>query len=1731
MSASDAAELELRVVGGETGLRCRTAGRAARAEQDETLGRRFQQENHRGDEKPAGQDRYPSAIRQEGTHRALNPGTDRRQKDAHCGDPQVQIQKPTGPRFTSCLFLRFSSNPRLGKPELNPTTEPDSCSHSLTEPVRPGTEDSSPQVIRRTSRETSSTCSKSEKKKETGSTLCQELQTVSKSPSFSNDDLGPYECNGLHILSGSGSGSVQLNKDIKDHSNPENPKDPEKLSNLSRTMLSSSVVTALAPHWSGRRRNKRLEGTGFSDAQGNLEDVKSTAVNCAHESFQAQKPHREEKVLTQEQLMGSLIGCRRTAVGWSTNSGPASLGCESKRKMIQVVSLNVNPGVINASALPALSLNPKEESGHKAGVSPLSSKPTTSSVLLSLRRVNHSGRSSNAASTLSGSSALSNLPSERDEKSFTTHFSPPFLSNKEQERPKPLHISSSTFYRTPEPGPLQSSSSSPSNRDRNISGTCLFSFPATKKDGEDTLFTQQPQPISRTQSSLSLICSKPSLLSEGPSQSPNLLSENSGPSPRHPSVLLKTHSLPRRTTLTSTSWWKQVTQEDSDTATDKEEPNSPLILLCNDGTDFTSPSTTDHKKLSSQMSQTRENTNTTESVCQSDTHLGVNTQRETRSLEHRNDHKSDISVDQQHGYSLNSTEPQQPLSLASVSCSSNISRAQTLSHPKDLSKSDNHGSSETTNIPASPHNVCEAFSPAAAITHNSKALSSKTTPGFCPPSTSSIFSSHPGSSQANNTSPVNAFSPQTTKVTNSASATPLGFQRSQPSLPKPSHPKRLSSQIPTLRSFSKTKYSPVSAVSLPSSILNPPAAPGPSPLTPPVTPVITSSPINISSILTPPATPVNTSRSFLETSSSQGGSAESDPKKLRTEGNRVRRVKWDESVDLQHYEPVTLEKEDSSQVPVGHQTLSGSPRSIKAPAIFSFLRSSSPAPKSANTQVRKAEKYRSLSSDSAAVTSREQKRPKLSPRDIRVSDQGACDLIRPGQEGTQSLESGTVQYKSSGPLSLPPEFSAGSKFRYSTTPYSTLISSRSTQGESKSKVIRSPLFQPYLSSSNPPLVHVSPTQPSFPFQNTTAMKESSHNGAAETNEVTNNHSKILLVDNRVHISSETLQADKSHSSSSTCITETLIYSIKPKADPAATKSTTPTPAQHSPNTLASMETKLSKQSHTVHNKEAAHKPHSHSDQSCSGSSSTETQSQDGEDGSRRPKTSVLGRSRLFSTEASCVQSPKRSRFALKKSVSTTDSSLSRSDSEKSSKNNNKMDQVLNRLRQTFSNRWPDDDLPFPWKWKRTSQTPSVSGSSDVSDVTVDSTKTLEKPEEGRGVVLEDRGSEGPERLTQSRYTITPPSSAGRAVPRDELSVWPDESAPEEQNKTQVHLRVHSPTNQFFSSRDPNFGSSQNLSGCYPAKLRNSASSPRSPRSPFSPFSSISPPSQCPSPDVTDDSVFYSPKLRCRRESSSPCEPGERLRLRGSRSRASTGTHSADPEQDSASSYADLKYGIEPGRSFSVSSVLSSRPSGPGRISTGSRFMSVGDLSKSALTCGGTAKDLDQWSFVPVWSTEKDCQPTGDCSTSYSPSDPGKMRSRSLPRSLTKCLANWSSGVPASHSGTTTTSKPVCLFSPSMNSSHFAWDTDSPPTPPPTPPLSPVTRRMSKPASFSSPTFSGLSEASQPVDTQSSRGHLPSRGYVSSLSTFEESSDSSSDTTTDDEYYLETGEDEEKETEL
>lgn len=1880
MSTSDAGALALRVVGGETATplygtpppaaATTTRATTAREQQDETFGETFKQEEHHGDKRPAEQFSHQTAITQKETHKALILTADELRKDqtSSSGGADIQVQQSS---FTSCHVLRLSTNPGIKQSK---------SFYRLIEPQRVETKDSSFQINGRTSASQTSIEAPSiyrlseaipfpaKEKDKVITANCNELEItrdLSRTQAFSNSDFGTHKRNALHRLS-FGSQPRTYTGSLTRAESEGNIQDRTKgladrlqeLADPPRTMLSSSVVTVLAPHWSGRlRRSKRFDGTGSSEAQGITQDGTGAAANRGFQQTQSQ--HGVERGLTGglgTQMRPPFSDLRRNTVGWSTKSDPLSL--ESKREMIKTVSLDVNSGrmdnrKIDRGSLSALATSASvsqsqheqrrnPQTVHQGGHSSSSSKPTTSNVLLSLRRGNIGGKNLNATSP------LSSFPSDQNGKLFTTPLSQSFLNSNEQERPKPLLSPSSISYRTTEASPVLSPSPS-SLREQSTSDRFIFAPLPVDKNADGKPFAQQSQTINRIQSSLT---SSQTSLGKGPSESQQnyrgrsktLLSETPVSLSRQPpfdsSAQVKTQSFPKRTTLKQTSWWKQVTQESSfpftpkDTTNNKDKPNTTLLPPSNNNSDMTSSSQPDNKSRGSPVNNNRDNNNTAESVCTGNMNLFMRAQGGTRHLGQRNagnspDRDLHRSVKDQYSSNVNNREYPKPPSVPDVLSSSKISRATaqtTLSQPKDPGKYDltdssctanmselpsalqNPRSSDTptetsskyknnyfppkpNNTPMPPHSVDSQRFTSTPLsldftsTVNGKVHTSQNTSG---PQTSKMKSSpsyHSQSVPSQTNIHTSAYTTSTgslsqkTKFTNNSSATPLGFERSYASIPKPFHPKTVSSLISTVSSVSKKDYSATASNSSSFDTGSHPAATTASSsslLSPAVTSAITSpTSATVSALLTPPATPVITNPTSETSSPKKEGkfssSSEKEPKKL--EKKKVRRVTWDDSVDLQQSESTAVEKPESSKVQATPQATSKYLRN--APSIFSFLRSSSssssvspPKPKTSSIEVEKPGKYRSLSSDSADLAFREFERNKQRAGDTMIFNQGRQDLPTPRHERTLSVESGTVQCRTSAPLSLPPDFSSGYKVRYSSPPYSTLMSARMTQGETNTRTTRPTLFsQPSqsnytpnlsvntdpvsvmtLSTSKPPM---SPPRPSLslslPLQKKPPKQESPNVEVSETDRASNNNSgdkgqerKLLLVDNRIHIRPPSLQGDKADSS--TYVTETLVYSLKSKVDAStATKKTTPNALQHTNNTPVSVETKFSQQSLTGQSKGAAGEPCRHSGQSSSSSSSTESQSRETEDSSKSMKETIMGKSRFFSVDVNNEQNTKRSRFALKKSVSTPNSSLTRSESDRA-KSNNKVDQVFSKLKQKLSTRWS------------TSQAPSVSGSSDVSDVSVESSKIPEETVPEKVMVLNDNlDTQASNRWTQDRYILIPSSAAGNTKVGNQRSSWTEKSSLEtdhdmqnacaeqiSEKKAPVYLTVHGPTvDQLdleqdqvdykatsLSSRDP----SPSRSPAFPASFRRSTPSPRSP---FSPFSSLSPMSPLSSSDVTDDSVFYSPKLHRRRESSSPCEHGEGISLGVPRkSRASVGPPCVSPGHDNenlASSYADLKYGIEPGKSFSVSSVLSSRPSGPGRISTGSRFMSVGDLSQSAFSCGENSGDFDQWSVKSDWSTVYDFQASEDGRKSYFPSDPGKMRSRSLPRSLTRCLANWSSGDSPQHVNATA-SKPAHLRSPNMNICQFLWDAEAPPTPPPTPPLSPVSRRMSKPPSLSSPTFPSSPGVLQPGDSQS-RGHLPSRGYVSSLSTFDESSDSSSDTTTDDEYYLETDDEGEKETEL
>ncbi|CAN9506041.1 unnamed protein product [Ophioblennius macclurei] len=1532
-------------------------------------------------------------------------------------------------------------------------------------------------------------------------------------------------------------------------------------------MLSSTVVTVLAPPWTGRiRRPKKTDGG--SDAQGNLQDP---LTNRAHSFQETLQYFGEATSAAGSQPRRPFLGPRSNTVGWSTKSTSSII--DSRRKMTQTVSLDVNTAKTDTGGVGALTsptspaspslLNQNDQRSdlqtNQARASALSSKPTTSSLLLSLRRFNSGGRNSNATATTNANSS----PSDPNGKLFSMHLTQGFLNKNEQERPKPMLSPTALPYRTPESRPVHSQSSSKSE---------MLFFPSPMKRASESTA------VNKTQSG-QLFASKGQQNYKASDKGSSLLSET-----RHSSYDQQKPPPVPRATLTSTSWWKQVTQEGNSFPRNhptniSDKPNSPLTPICQDRRSFVSLSPTDNKMFS-QINNNRDNNNTTESGLRGN----MRTQGGATELKQRNPENSPESgrlVTKHYGSNLNMRELQKTYSMPDVSFPSKLSRVPSLtalSHLKDSNQRDVN--STAVELPPPLRSPRSPNTPTDGNNHrspksNSPPTSRMDTQQFVRPSLSPVFTSTTPASNAKSTfsfypassqTKIQYSSSQAPKLIEKVMTTPLGFERNYASVPKLVHSKSMSSLMPTVASLSKTNYNSTSPTfgSSSSTTAGLHVTPTPSRLSPSITPASTPSPTlptSISSLLTPPTTPNTTDAASPKGGRTFSNSLERNPKNKGNEAKRARRVTWDESVDVQCSESTTkVEKQETSPVPPISPSLSRSPRTT--PSIFSFLRSGSQTtpdvPNASGVQLKNGSKYRSLSSDAADSASREKSKQ-------RNGDQERQGLATPTQERTLSVESGTAQQcQSTGPLSLPPDFSRNYKLRYSSPPYSILMSSRLAQGETKPITPRSSLFpqssqshyslpsktDKTLSSSKPPL---SPTKAiqlmPLPFQKQSATKDNSKSDQVNNNHDKNNiqappQSQLQLVHNRVNFGSQSLQGDQS-SHSSSFVTETLIYSIKPKVNvaPAAPKSTTPKLLQHTANTPVSVETKLSQHSH------AAAEPRGLSDQSSSGSSSTDSHSL----GSKRVKDSILGKSRFLSVDDKTEQSPKKSRFALKKSVSTPNASLKRSESERVSKSSTRMDQVLNKLRQKFSTKRQDDDPSFPWKWRRGSQTPSVSSDvSNLSDISLDSAKNLEERAQekvsARDVVKKD--ADDADRWTQNKYTIVPSTTIGRSPSRDEFSGWSDNSAlridqqelnvsPEDASESQVQLRVHSPTapqfdfytdssadfnttNQLHPHRDPSPCRSPNLSGAYPGQFRKSASSPRSP---FSPFASLSPISPYSPPDPADDNVFYSPKLQRRRDTPSPCEPLEAISLGTSRkSRASTGPPSVSPVQDKerlASSYADLKYGIEPGKSFSVSSVLSSRPSGPGRISTGSRFMSVGDLSHPTLSCGGNSVDLDSWSAQPDGATDSSGQPAKPRHLWNFPSDFDKFKSRSLPRSLTKCLANWSSEAAATPQDfPDAITKAAGRHNPSVDICHFAWEAEGPPTPPPTPPLSPVSRRMSQPPSLSSPTFPGTSGTLQ-----------RSRSYVSSLSTFEESSDSNSDTTTDDEYYLEADETGEKETEL
>ncbi|XP_060718122.1 uncharacterized protein zmp:0000000991 [Tachysurus vachellii] len=463
------------------------------------------------------------------------------------------------------------------------------------------------------------------------------------------------------------------------------------------------------------------------------------------------------------------------------------------------------------------------------------------------------------------------------------------------------------------------------------------------------------------------------------------------------------------------------------------------------------------------------------------------------------------------------------------------------------------------------------------------------------------------------------------------------------------------------------------------------------------------------------------------------------------------------------------------------------------------------------------------------------------------------------------------------------------------------------------------------------------------------------------------------------------------------------------------------------------------------------------------------------------------------------------------------------------KSNNKVDQVLNRLRITFGGRVSEDrdttsrrktkkeessnvkayesiikekesdDLTFKRQTKSEELLENkVSERSRnlnrMDDLTVRTqTKPEECPERGQKLVqtdgltvrrktknktlLDDMPYESKRNVEQrlaERQTLTPPNSPNGQIKSCNFSGHNLGFICEKQDNLpnmDEHESLMEESRSRFLGRplSPNWPTPENISwyATLPSGKRSRLGQSRK----LSPFEYSLEGEQ-------NDNVFFSSVLREDRNSTSPAETENVVQpdnIVKTGEQTSTGVVLSSP-------CADLKYGLQRGRSVSVSSVVSGRPSGPGRISTGSRQSSVSDLSS-----------LDSY-VTKSWHSSVN-SPAGS---------PENDAIASVGHTSYKGAPGW----PPSEGR---------LRSPdNLDVISFSWDMETDPTPPHSPPH---TRRISS--------SSSASNRNSP-DNLSPRGFLPSRNYKSTLSAFEESD---SETTTDDEYYLNSDDDDEKETEV
>lgn len=1609
-------------------------------------------------------------------------------------------------------------------------------------------------------------------------------------------------------------------------------------------MLSSTLVSVLAPHRNGRQRRSKRGGEPGQEAQGYAQEVLDREGAGSHYATAAAGLQTMNQFARESQNRAQSLGNRRGTLGWLPERTPASEHLDTTAPPVPSHSL----GMHDHSRMSNVGC-------HGGQLSLTGSKPTTSTLLLSLRGLNANNNPTHSRdNSFSEPSSTNDSPFEL----YKPNVSINSTNGSPSKRSKSLLFLTPTPYRAIKTSRPHISQSSSNTTEENPSAHFSTGQKEIPPISNSRMTRTYPTPsIPNKQTSLtSNVTNKLSI-----TQKPNI--NNTTDSSRQPPRFgpekpggLKSQSLSRASTLESPPRRRLVSQEDgsplgfSDATGGSANinKNTPSGGLNNNDLAFRSA----YDNTWSSPNGKDNNNPVTRPAYPSNLNSAGLSANPLRRANAQDIPELDSMGTVLKTFNLNNLNSHKAHSLPGMSSRSPVSPAvgmATLRGPRDILESDLSDGGMKGHRLHSPLSRLGSLASLAADHSTGLRAGHPTLEGPCSPGsgnntpvssqgfrftlgTGNINKDHKTKvacrtpAQGYLVSPnTNYLAPSSTFVTSCCPLTP------------PATPKLDASTSPASPARPNASLSPSSETT--------------SPLTP-STPTVSILKVKsystaahpVSSPLTPPFTPTQTSPAHTASSTTGErtftGALDASP----TNQAVKQRVTWQDSVEVQHSESTSRgQRPESSPRSPSSPSLSRSLRSVGGPSTFSSLRSSSPtwglSPHSPlGSRVSSLQVWRDkqcqlsrLSANSADQAAKRGGGSGVGRTSYFTFDSAAVEAPVSGLKRKVSEEEPTDQ--SSATLSLPPDFGSGYKLRYSSPPYSALKSSRPPPEKAKDALPASTCISPStltrtcsfasLTCRLSPSPTTSRKSPSFPIYSRAGLSESSKVIAMEMESAQRSYcSKQSSQHGRgVHTSlsgttendrSLPLQVDTTAGSPVECVdvVETLVYRVS-KADSSATldciRAATSASGPRTSTPQVSVENKYNSRnrqpglSHDLslapRHDEVIGKFTCRSYKSSDGSelvgkqgvpsayAGTESQGSRMKGSGLNGVAACLPEGTASDTASRQSTASKRGLFAMKgkkENATGTPSGFTehpgsppaekaKADTERALRGGNKIELVLNKLRQTFNVKCLDDESLSLWRRKRRSQTPSTSGSSNVSNSTAGSGDTMEGERKKDGGAGEKEGDNRLERdiRKESRYVLNcspsfkdnPASSANSSI-----RTGRDEKSNDKQFK--VSLSADTPvtkgqTQCLTADRSPAHHSSLDLYKDSKADLKlrspplGRASSPhrlqpwsnagplppleKTPtgglRSPLSPFPSLSP---FEGSDI--DCVFYSPDPEA--GSAGPA-----------RSRASTGPESAGWREGRLASYsscADLKYGLEAGRSCSVSSVHRSRPSGPGRISTGPRVASVEDLDNPALTWGEVTaapgdsegrgdwtvpsrqyhtlpgrrrkttrgrEGLNQWSFVADrtvgkggWGIDSHSAAM-DYGPAVVPGDPSRLRSRSLPRSLIRPLSAWSSPTTANSTPSNTSSGR--LRSPaSLDSPHFQWDVEVPLTPP----SSPCTRKMSKPPSSSS---SSMSPVSPPTpDNLTSRVRLRSRGYISSLEAFDEYG-SDSDTTTDDEYYLET----------